>query len=50
MGSDEVAELSHPDSPAELILVAADSGTRSSAESCGGHSLRGVVFYCSLYF
>ena len=45
MGSDEVAELSHPDSPGELILVAADSGTRSSAESGGGHRLRGVVFF-----
>ena len=50
MGSDEVSELSHPDSPGELILVVADSGARSSAESGGGHSLRGVVFYCSLYF
>ena len=49
MGSDEVSEVSHPDSPGELILVAADSGTRSSAESGGGHS-PGVVFLFVVLF
>ena len=35
----------------ELILVAADSDTRSSAESGGGHSIRAFLFfvYC-IYF
>ena len=50
MGSDEVSGVSHPDSPVELILVAADSGTRSFAESGGGPSMRSCFLVHCIYF